>query len=333
MAAGVSMATASKVLNGRGGRLRRHSGTGARGDEATAVLAKHRRSSSAGPSRRSPCCSTRTRPSTRRWSSAGSIASRPGTRGRRGGDQPDGPAPVRAAHSGTGSDGWRRRAHLGVIVVTTEVTPEPRGRRRKARSRRWWRWTPSSARDSDDDGLVSVGATNWTGGVQATEHLLNLGHRRIGFAGGAVKSQPARQRYPRPCRSAERRWCRCSTGPSSGRADSSRGRSGMAEELLASGRPPHRDRRRLRCLRTRRDGRGAQARAAPTGGPEHRGLRRHLRRRVGVPQAHHRAAAVAGDGSPGPAHGDVARPRRGPETHHFELATTLVVRDSTAPRV
>lgn len=32
--------------------------------------------------------------------------------------------------------------------------------------------------------VTSVGATNWTGGLTATEHLLHLGHRRIGFAGG-----------------------------------------------------------------------------------------------------------------------------------------------------
>ncbi len=32
--------------------------------------------------------------------------------------------------------------------------------------------------------VTSVGATNFSGGVTATEHLLSLGHRRIGFAGG-----------------------------------------------------------------------------------------------------------------------------------------------------
>ncbi|KAA9165859.1 LacI family transcriptional regulator [Amycolatopsis acidicola] len=34
--------------------------------------------------------------------------------------------------------------------------------------------------------VTSVGATNWNGGVSATEHLLGLGHRRIAFAGGPV---------------------------------------------------------------------------------------------------------------------------------------------------
>ena len=33
-------------------------------------------------------------------------------------------------------------------------------------------------------GFASVGATNWAGGKAATEHLLDLGHRRIAFLGG-----------------------------------------------------------------------------------------------------------------------------------------------------
>ncbi|WP_037370658.1 LacI family DNA-binding transcriptional regulator [Amycolatopsis orientalis] len=34
--------------------------------------------------------------------------------------------------------------------------------------------------------VASVGATNWSGGIAAAEHLLGLGHRRIAFAGGPV---------------------------------------------------------------------------------------------------------------------------------------------------
>jgi LacI family transcriptional regulator len=33
-------------------------------------------------------------------------------------------------------------------------------------------------------GFVSIGATNWAGGKAAVEHLIELGHRRIGFIGG-----------------------------------------------------------------------------------------------------------------------------------------------------
>lgn len=45
-----------------------------------------------------------------------------------------------------------------------------------------------------DERVTSLGATNWAGGVQATRHLLDLGHTRIGFAGGPAGSLPARER-------------------------------------------------------------------------------------------------------------------------------------------
>lgn len=40
-----------------------------------------------------------------------------------------------------------------------------------------------------DEGMISIGATNWAGASEATRHLLELGHRRIAFAGadGAVE--------------------------------------------------------------------------------------------------------------------------------------------------
>ena len=37
--------------------------------------------------------------------------------------------------------------------------------------------------------VVSVGATNWAGGKAATEHLLDLGHRRIAYIGGIDKAE------------------------------------------------------------------------------------------------------------------------------------------------
>lgn len=37
--------------------------------------------------------------------------------------------------------------------------------------------------------VVSVGATNWAGGKAATEHLLGLGHRRIAYIGGIERSE------------------------------------------------------------------------------------------------------------------------------------------------
>ena len=41
---------------------------------------------------------------------------------------------------------------------------------------------------------VSISATNWAGGRAATQHLLDLGHRRIGFLNGPADSEPARER-------------------------------------------------------------------------------------------------------------------------------------------
>lgn len=46
-----------------------------------------------------------------------------------------------------------------------------------------------------DPRLSSVGATNWLGGVMATTHLLELGHTRIGFIGGPLDTQCTLDRY------------------------------------------------------------------------------------------------------------------------------------------
>ncbi|MFC4011180.1 LacI family DNA-binding transcriptional regulator [Nonomuraea purpurea] len=46
-----------------------------------------------------------------------------------------------------------------------------------------------------DPRLSTVGATNWSGGVMATTHLLELGHTRIGFIGGPLDLQCTLDRY------------------------------------------------------------------------------------------------------------------------------------------
>ncbi|MFJ7996214.1 LacI family DNA-binding transcriptional regulator [Streptomyces sp. NPDC096310] len=43
--------------------------------------------------------------------------------------------------------------------------------------------------------IPTVGATNWSGGAAATRHLLELGHRRIGFIGGPPEIQCTRERH------------------------------------------------------------------------------------------------------------------------------------------
>lgn len=42
--------------------------------------------------------------------------------------------------------------------------------------------------------IPTVGATNWAGGLAATRHLLCLGHTRIGFVGGPADHQRTRER-------------------------------------------------------------------------------------------------------------------------------------------
>lgn len=49
-------------------------------------------------------------------------------------------------------------------------------------------------REAEVDGLLAVSATNWEGGRSAVQHLLDLGHRRIGLLNGPAGSVPGRQR-------------------------------------------------------------------------------------------------------------------------------------------
>jgi LacI family transcriptional regulator len=68
----------------------------------------------------------------------------------------------------------------GVILVTSELTEDQLGQLRVAD-------IPLVVLDPANPpppDLPSVGATNWAGGLAATEHLLGLGHRRIGAIGG-----------------------------------------------------------------------------------------------------------------------------------------------------
>lgn len=48
--------------------------------------------------------------------------------------------------------------------------------------------------DTNHDRMVSVGSSNWAGARAATEHLIDLGHRRIGWLGGPDTSSAARDR-------------------------------------------------------------------------------------------------------------------------------------------
>jgi LacI family transcriptional regulator len=74
----------------------------------------------------------------------------------------------------------RARASDGVILVTTALDPDLHAELRRLH-------VPAVVVDPagvPDLDVPTIGATNWAGGVSATEHLTRLGHRRIGFIAG-----------------------------------------------------------------------------------------------------------------------------------------------------
>jgi LacI family transcriptional regulator len=68
----------------------------------------------------------------------------------------------------------------GVILVTSEVTDQQRDQV----ERNGVALVVIDPIDLPGNGVPSIGATNWAGGLAATEHLLSLGHRRIATIGG-----------------------------------------------------------------------------------------------------------------------------------------------------
>jgi LacI family transcriptional regulator len=68
----------------------------------------------------------------------------------------------------------------GVILVLTDLSPAHRKRLAALR-------TPIVIIDpvgQPEPGIPSIGAANWSGGLAATEHLIGLGHRKIGTITG-----------------------------------------------------------------------------------------------------------------------------------------------------
>ncbi|KAB2349541.1 LacI family DNA-binding transcriptional regulator [Actinomadura rudentiformis] len=68
----------------------------------------------------------------------------------------------------------------GVILVTSRMTAQQRAQLERA-GVALVLIDPVNLPDRD---IASIGATNWAGGTAATDHLLALGHRRIGMIGG-----------------------------------------------------------------------------------------------------------------------------------------------------
>ena len=86
-------------------------------------------------------------------------------------------------HHAPGPDwlpGVLRRRPAGVLLVTTDPTP-------RLRERLTSRSIPYAVIDPAGElpaGVPSVGSTNWAGGLAATRHLIGLGHTRIAAVSG-----------------------------------------------------------------------------------------------------------------------------------------------------
>jgi LacI family transcriptional regulator len=74
----------------------------------------------------------------------------------------------------------RARATDGVILVTSDLE-SPVGAELRRLDVATVVIDPAGVPALD---VPTIGATNWSGGLSATEHLLSLGHRRIGFIAG-----------------------------------------------------------------------------------------------------------------------------------------------------
>lgn len=83
-----------------------------------------------------------------------------------------------------------RRSHAGMLVVTARFPPRAAAVCAELRF-------PVVAIDPTNDldaSVPGVGSNAWSGGKQATEHLIGLGHRRIGFVGGIASHAGFRER-------------------------------------------------------------------------------------------------------------------------------------------
>jgi LacI family transcriptional regulator, xylobiose transport system transcriptional regulator len=77
-------------------------------------------------------------------------------------------------------EGVLRRRPLGVVLVFSSLPPEV-GKQLKARSIPFVIIDPAGDPEPD---VPSIGSANWSGGLAATRHLIDQGHRRIAIVTG-----------------------------------------------------------------------------------------------------------------------------------------------------
>ncbi|MBB0244540.1 LacI family DNA-binding transcriptional regulator [Streptomyces alkaliphilus] len=87
-------------------------------------------------------------------------------------------------------DNLRARASDGVILVTSALEPVLH----KELHRLGVPITVVDPAGTPSLGVPTIGATNWAGGMAATEHLLGMGHGRIGFVTGPARLLCSRAR-------------------------------------------------------------------------------------------------------------------------------------------
>jgi len=102
---------------------------------------------------------------------------------------------VSAVHRRTSStrqwlQNLRTRSTDGVILVTSDLAPPVHAELRRLNVPMVL-VDPAGVPSLD---IPTIGATNWAGGLRATEHLISLGHRRIGFISGSPQLLCSRAR-------------------------------------------------------------------------------------------------------------------------------------------